>query len=160
LLAYLDQTMDENDEHAILIDQYETGREVEVDAISDGETTIIHGSMEHIERAGVNSGDSISVYPPHRIRKTTKHKLLESTVKIAEALEVKGLINIQFIIREDDVYVLEVNPRASRTIPFLSKITGVTMANLATKCILGTKLADLGYETGILPEITDQVFVK
>ncbi len=160
LLAYLDQTMDENDEHPILIDQYVTGMEVEVDAISDGETTIIPGIMEHIERAGVHSGDSISVYPPQRIRETTKQKCLEATVKIAEALEVKGLINIQFIIREDDVYVLEVNPRASRTIPFLSKITGVTMANLATKCILGTKLADLGYETGILPEITDQVFVK
>ncbi|HEX6593870.1 MAG TPA: carbamoyl-phosphate synthase large subunit [Bacillota bacterium] len=160
LLAYIDKTMDENNKHPILIDQYLTGMEVEVDAISDGETTIIPGIMEHIERAGVHSGDSISVYPPQRISDSAKQQCMEATVKIAEALEIKGLINIQFIIRNDDVYVLEVNPRASRTIPFLSKITGVTMANLATKCILGAKLKDHGYESGILPEETEQVSVK
>lgn len=138
--------------HPILIDKYLTGMEAEVDAISDGETTIVPGIMEHIERAGVHSGDSMAVYPPQRLSEAVKEKCLDAAVKISSALNVKGLINIQFIIRDEDVYVLEVNPRASRTIPFLSKITGVTMANIATKCILGEKLADMGYETGILPE--------
>ncbi|WP_152656455.1 carbamoyl-phosphate synthase large subunit [Oceanobacillus sp. CFH 90083] len=138
--------------HPILIDKYLTGMEAEVDAISDGETTIIPGIMEHIERAGVHSGDSMAVYPTQRLSESVKEKCLDAAVKISKALNVKGLINIQFIIRGEDVYVLEVNPRASRTIPFLSKITGITMANIATKCILGEQLSDMGYETAILPE--------
>ncbi|MUK89509.1 carbamoyl-phosphate synthase large subunit [Ornithinibacillus sp. L9] len=159
LQTYLEKTTNLSNEHPILIDKYITGIEVEVDAISDGETTIIPGIMEHIERSGVHSGDSIAVYPPQRISETIKQKCKDASLKIAEALQLKGLINIQFIVYDDNVYVLEVNPRASRTIPFLSKITGVTMAKLATKCILGTKLADLGYDSGILPE-DSQVSVK
>ncbi|RLL45258.1 carbamoyl-phosphate synthase large subunit [Oceanobacillus piezotolerans] len=159
LQAYLAKSDNINPEHPILIDQYLTGMEVEVDAICDGETTIIPGIMEHIERSGVHSGDSMAVYPPQRISKSINEALLDSTIKIAKALQIKGLVNIQFIVREEEVYVIEVNPRASRTIPFLSKITGVTMANIATKCILGTKLRDLGFKTGILPE-KKQVSVK
>ncbi|MBS3680115.1 carbamoyl-phosphate synthase large subunit [Ornithinibacillus massiliensis] len=152
LEAYLQKTGHITDRHPILVDKYITGIEVEVDAISDGETTIVPGIMEHIERSGVHSGDSIAVYPPQRLSEKVKEKCFEATWKISQALKVKGLVNIQFIICDEDVYVLEVNPRASRTIPFLSKITGVTMANLATRCILGEKLTDLGYTSGILPE--------
>ncbi|GAQ18858.1 carbamoyl-phosphate synthase large chain [Oceanobacillus picturae] len=159
LKAYLAKTTNMNTEHPILVDKYITGIEIEVDAISDGETTIVPGIMEHIERAGVHSGDSIAVYPPQRISETVKAKCMKAAELISEALHVKGLINIQFIVRNDEVYVLEVNPRASRTIPFLSKITRVTMANIATKCILGTRLRDIGYKTGILPE-NDYVAVK
>ncbi|WP_010649424.1 carbamoyl-phosphate synthase large subunit [Oceanobacillus massiliensis] len=159
LETYLAKSDNIDPEHPILIDKYLTGIEAEVDAISDGETTIIPGIMEHIERAGVHSGDSMAVYPPQRLSASVNEKCLDAATKIANALHVKGLINIQFIIRGQDVYVLEVNPRASRTIPFLSKITGVTMAKIATKCILGIKLKDLGYETGILPE-QSQVSVK
>src|SRR5690625_5201898 len=148
-----------NNEKPLLVDQYITGIEVDVDAISDGETTFIPGIMEHIERSGVHSGDSIAVYPPQRLSEALKEKCLQATEKIATTLGIKGLINIQFIIKDNHVYVLEVNPRASRTIPFLSKVTGVTMANLATKCILGTKLSNLDYQTGILPE-DDQVAIK
>jgi len=159
LEAYLANSESLQPEHPILIDKYITGIEVEVDAISDGETTIIPGIMEHIERAGVHSGDSMAVYPPQRLSENVRQKCLHAATKIAEGFNVKGLINIQFIIQDEDVYILEVNPRASRTIPFLSKITGITMANIATKCILGTKLSDLGYETGIMPE-KNQVSVK
>lgn len=159
LESYLAKTDHVADSHPILIDKYITGMEVEVDAISDGDTVIIPGIMEHIERAGVHSGDSIAVYPPQRISESVKQKCLDAATRIAHALQVKGLINIQFIVCDQEVYVLEVNPRASRTIPFLSKITGVTMANIATKCILGEKLQEMGYVTGILPE-DDQVSVK
>jgi len=159
LKTYLDQTDSIRPEHPILIDKYIIGIEAEVDAISDGETTIIPGIMEHIERAGVHSGDSMAIYPPQRLTEEAKRKCLDAATKIAESLQVKGLINIQFIIRGTDVYILEVNPRASRTIPFLSKVTGLSMANIATKCILGKDLAEEGYKTGILPE-KDQVFVK
>src|SRR5699024_2452879 len=117
------------------------------------------GIMEHIERAGVHSGDSIAVYPPQRISEIVKEKILDATDKIAKTLGVIGLINIQFIIQDDDVYVLEVNPRASRTIPFLSKITGITMANIATRCILGETLAGKGFKTEIYREM-DKVYVK
>ena len=158
LHGYLAKNTVTND-HPVLIDKYITGIEVEVDAISDGETTIIPGIMEHIERSGVHSGDSIAVYPPQRLNEDVKQKCLQAAARIAKALNVRGLINIQFIIKDNEVYVIEVNPRASRTIPFLSKITGITMANLATKCILGIKLSELGYETKILPE-NQEVAVK
>ncbi|WP_077622082.1 carbamoyl-phosphate synthase large subunit [Sediminibacillus massiliensis] len=159
LYNYLKKTNNIKHTHPILIDKYLTGIEMEVDAISDGETIIIPGLMEHIERAGVHSGDSIAVYPTQRISETIKRKCEEATMKIARKLQVKGLINIQFVVHDNEVYVLEVNPRASRTIPFLSKITGVTMANIATKCIIGEKLEDMGYDNGILPE-SDLVSVK
>ncbi|WP_099158018.1 carbamoyl-phosphate synthase large subunit [Virgibacillus ndiopensis] len=159
LHAYLAKSIDTDNGHPILIDKYITGIEVEVDAISDGETVIVPGIMEHIERSGVHSGDSIAVYPPQRISEAVKQDCMEATIKIARGLNIKGLVNIQFIIRDGEVFVLEVNPRASRTIPFLSKITGVTMANLATRCILGESLMSMGYESGILPE-QDAVSVK
>ncbi|GAE91701.1 carbamoyl-phosphate synthase large chain [Gracilibacillus boraciitolerans JCM 21714] len=144
LESYLAKTNHIKHKHPVLIDKYLTGIEVEVDAISDGETTIIPGIMEHIERAGVHSGDSIAVYPSQRLSKETKQTCVDITIKIAERMGVKGLINIQFVVHQHKVYVLEVNPRASRTIPFLSKITGVTMANLATRCIIGQSLANMG----------------
>ena len=159
LSNYLQKIGSINPEKPLLIDQYITGIEVDIDAISDGETTFVPGIMEHIERSGVHSGDSIAVYPPQRLSEAVKQKCLEATNKIARELQVIGLINIQFIIKNEDVYVIEVNPRASRTIPFLSKITGVTMANIATKCILGEKLADKGFKTEILPEC-NHVYVK
>ncbi|MBO1005216.1 carbamoyl-phosphate synthase large subunit [Pseudogracilibacillus auburnensis] len=159
LSIYLQKISSINPEKPLLIDQYITGIEVDIDAISDGETTFVPGIMEHIERAGVHSGDSIAVYPPQRLSEAVKQKCLHATDKIAKALEVIGLINIQFIIQHDDVYVIEVNPRASRTIPFLSKITGITMANIATKCILGEKLAHKGFKTEIYEEC-ENVYVK
>src|SRR5699024_8657326 len=152
LHAYLAKSGNNHDRHPILIDSYITGIEVEVDAISDGETVIVPGIMEHIERSGVHSGDSIAVYPPQRLSESTKQNCMEQTKKIARYLQVKGLINIQFIVRGNEVFVLEVNPRASRTIPFLSKITGLTMASMATRCILGESLSEKGYVSEILPE--------
>ncbi|KGP71388.1 carbamoyl-phosphate synthase large subunit [Pontibacillus yanchengensis] len=159
LKRYIEEAVQIHQDHPVLIDRYMTGIEIEVDAISDGETVIVPGVMEHIERAGVHSGDSIAVYPTQRITDQQKQRCVENTVKIAKELGIKGLINIQFVLHEDEIYVLEVNPRASRTVPFLSKITGVTMANVATKVILGTKLAELGFVDGVLPEPED-VFVK
>ncbi|WP_226037962.1 carbamoyl-phosphate synthase large subunit [Aquibacillus saliphilus] len=159
LYGYLKKSNKIEHKHPVLIDKYLTGIEVEVDAISDGVTTIIPGIMEHIERAGVHSGDSIAVYPTQRISEEVKKQCVDITLKIAARLEVKGLINIQFVVHKNEVYVLEVNPRASRTIPFLSKITGVTMANLATRCIIGQSLNELGYQAGVLPE-PEHVSVK
>ena len=159
LTRYIDKISEINKEKPLLVDQYITGIEVDIDAVSDGTTTVVPGIMEHIERAGVHSGDSIAVYPPQRLSEEIKQRCLEATDKIARALQVVGLINIQFIIQKEEVYVIEVNPRASRTIPFISKITGMTMANIATQCILGTKLADKGFTTEILPEC-EQVYVK
>jgi carbamoyl-phosphate synthase large subunit len=115
--------------------------------------------MEHIERAGVHSGDSIAVYPPQTLSADVIEKIVDYTVKLARGLRIVGLLNIQFVISDSDVYVLEVNPRSSRTVPFLSKITGAPMANLATKAILGAKLAEMGYETGVCPT-SEGVFVK
>src|SRR5690625_3945020 len=159
LKNYLAKVSEIDDEHPILVDKYLTGIEVDVDAISDGDTVLIPGIMEHIERAGVHSGDSIAIYPPQRISKQAKQNCIDATIKIAKDLQIKGLINIQFIIQGDDVYVIEVNPRASRTIPFLSKITRISMANLASKCMLGKSLNTMGYKTGLLEE-KDFVYVK
>src|SRR5690606_9500788 len=159
LRNYLNIVTNISEDKPLLIDQYITGIEVDIDAISDGKTTFVPGIMEHIERAGVHSGDSIAVYPPNRLSESIKKKCLEATDKIAKELEVVGLINIQLIIHEEEVYVIEVNPRASRTIPFLSKVTGITMANLATKCILGESLQNKGFKTEIYPE-SENVYVK
>ncbi|MFV8827084.1 carbamoyl-phosphate synthase large subunit [Alkalihalobacterium sp. APHAB7] len=152
LLNYMENAVKINPKHPVLIDRYLTGKEIEVDAISDGENVYIPGIMEHIERAGVHSGDSIAVYPPQTLSAEIKEKVIERTISLARGLNIIGLLNIQFVLHEDEVYVLEVNPRSSRTVPFLSKITGVAMANLATKAILGKKLPELGYETGYHPE--------
>jgi carbamoyl-phosphate synthase large subunit len=139
-------------EHPILVDKYLMGREVEVDGVFDGEDILIPGIMEHLERAGIHSGDSISVYPPLHIEDKHKQIILQYTRDLAKALGVIGLVNIQFIIYNDGVYVIEVNPRSSRTIPYISKVTGVPIIDLATKVMLGAKLKDLGYGTGIYPE--------
>jgi len=139
-------------EHPILVDKYLMGREVEVDGVFDGEDVLIPGIMEHIERAGVHSGDSISVYPSIHVEDKHKQTILRYTRDLAKALGVIGLINIQFIIYDDDVYVIEVNPRSSRTIPYISKVTGVPIIDLATKVMVGQKLKDLGYGTGIYKE--------
>ncbi|ATA59469.1 Carbamoyl-phosphate synthase catalytic subunit [Geobacillus stearothermophilus] len=159
LLHYMEHAVRVNPQHPVLVDRYITGKEVEVDAIADGETVVIPGIMEHIERAGVHSGDSIAVYPPQTLSDDVIAKITDYTVKLARGLHIVGLLNIQFVVAGSDVYVLEVNPRSSRTVPFLSKITGVPMANLATKAILGAKLADMGYETGVCP-VRPGVYVK
>ena len=139
-------------EHPILVDKYLMGREVEVDGVFDGEDLLIPGIMEHVERAGVHSGDSISVYPPIHIEDKHKQTILKYTYQLSKALGVIGLVNIQFVIYDDTVYVIEVNPRSSRTIPYISKVTGVPIIDLATKVMLGQKLKDLGYGTGIYKE--------
>lgn len=156
---YMTNAVNENSEHPILIDRYLTGKEVEVDAISDGETVVIPGIMEHIERAGVHSGDSIAVYPPQNVSQKEIDTLVDYTKRLAKGLNVIGLMNIQYVLHEGTVYVIEVNPRSSRTVPFLSKITGVPMANLAMKAILGAKLKDMGYESGLVPE-KEGIYVK
>ncbi len=139
-------------EHPILIDKYLLGKELEVDAISDGEDILIPGIMEHLERAGVHSGDSISVYPPQTISERHKNIIVNYTCKLAKALDVKGIINIQFVLYDDKIYVIEVNPRSSRTVPYISKVTNIPMVNLATKVVLGYKLKSLGYGTGLYKE--------
>lgn len=159
LLQYMENAVRVNPDHPVLIDRYLEGKEVEVDAISDGKDVFIPGIMEHIERAGVHSGDSIAVYPPQKLTQKQKDLIIERTIAMAKGLGIVGLLNIQFVLHRDEVYVLEVNPRSSRTVPFLSKITGVPMANLATRVILGTSLRELGYETGYGPE-QEEVFVK
>ncbi|AZI46853.1 carbamoyl-phosphate synthase (glutamine-hydrolyzing) large subunit [Bacillus velezensis] len=159
LLHYMKNAVKINPQHPVLIDRYLTGKEIEVDAVSDGETVVIPGIMEHIERAGVHSGDSIAVYPPQSLSEDIKKKIEQYTVALAKGLNIIGLLNIQFVLSQGEVYVLEVNPRSSRTVPFLSKITKIPMANLATKVILGQKLADFGYQEGLQPE-QQGVYVK
>ena len=139
-------------EHPILVDKYLQGKEIEVDAICDGEDILIPGIMEHIERAGIHSGDSISVYPARTISDTAKKTIEEYTRRLAKSLHVIGMINIQFIVCGEDVYVIEVNPRSSRTVPYISKVTGIPIVPLADKMILGYKLRELGYEPGLQPE--------
>ncbi|WP_340296531.1 carbamoyl-phosphate synthase large subunit [Staphylococcus coagulans] len=156
---YMKEAVKASPEHPVLVDRYLTGKEIEVDAICDGDTVIIPGIMEHIERAGVHSGDSIAVYPPQTLTQDEIDTLEAYTIKLAKGLNVIGLINIQFVLAHDGVYVLEVNPRSSRTVPFLSKITEIPMAQLAMKAIMGQKLAELGFEPGIQP-YQEGVFVK
>ena len=139
-------------ENPVLIDKYMMGTEVEVDAICDGEDFLIPGIMEHIERAGVHSGDSISVYPAQNLSRRIRDTLVTYTQRLALALNVKGLINVQYVVYNHSVYVIEVNPRSSRTVPYISKVTGVPMVSLATRIALGEKLKDLGYGTGLYPE--------
>ena len=139
-------------EHPILVDKYLIGKEIEVDAVCDGEDIVIPGIMEHIERAGIHSGDSISVYPAQTISKTAKATIEEYTKRLAKALHVIGMINIQFIVCGEEVYVIEVNPRSSRTVPYISKVTGIPIVPLAAKAIMGYKLKDMGYTPGLQPE--------
>ena len=139
-------------DHPILVDKYLQGKEIEVDAVCDGTDILIPGIMEHIERTGIHSGDSISVYPAPTIDKVVKEKIAEYTRRLAKALHVKGLINIQFIAIGEDVYVIEVNPRSSRTVPYISKVTGIPIVDLATEVIIGKTIRELGYEPGLQPE--------
>ncbi|TGB04981.1 carbamoyl-phosphate synthase large subunit [Halobacillus salinus] len=159
LQSYLKDNVAVYNGHPILIDKYMTGMEIEVDAISDGEDVFIPGIMEHIERAGVHSGDSMAVYPTQRLSAQLEQQCIDATTKIARELNMKGLINIQFVVHDGTAYVLEVNPRASRTVPFLSKITGVPMAKLATNVILGNKLTEYGYRSGVAKK-PEGVYVK
>ena len=157
---YMEIILRSKQEHPVLIDKYLSGREIEVDAICDGTDVLIPGIMEHIERTGVHSGDSISVYPAVNIDDALAKKIFEITEKLCMALKVKGLINVQYVLYENEIYVIEVNPRASRTVPYISKVTGVPMCELATKVSVGEKLFALGYSSGIAkipPYITVKV---
>ncbi|MDC7952269.1 carbamoyl-phosphate synthase large subunit [Liquorilactobacillus mali] len=149
---YLEHNAKAAIDHPILVDAYLEGMECEVDAICDGKDVLLPGIMEHIEHAGVHSGDSMAVYPPQSFSEDIKQQIVDATKKLAVALKCVGIMNIQFIIHDNEAYVLEVNPRASRTVPFLSKITGIEMAQVATKVILGQSLKELGFKSGLYPE--------
>lgn len=159
LRSYMRTAVKASPEHPVLVDSYIVGRECEVDAISDGNQVLIPGVMEHIERAGVHSGDSMAVYPPQTLSQSIKDTIADYTKRLAIGLNCIGMMNIQFVIKDETVYVIEVNPRASRTVPFLSKVTDIPMAQVATRLILGETLSDLGYEDGLYPE-AEQVHVK
>ncbi len=152
IIEYMDIINRHTQEHPVLVDKYLMGKEIEVDAVCDGEDILIPGIMEHIERAGIHSGDSISVYPAQTITPKIKRVLEDYTKKLANSLHVIGLINIQFIVYQDEVYVIEVNPRSSRTVPYISKVTGIPIVDLATKVIAGDKIRELGYTPGLQPE--------
>lgn len=152
LEEYLHDHVDIAADHPILVDDYLDGRECDVDAICDGKTVLLPGIMEHIEHAGVHSGDSMAVYPPQTFTDEVKEKITDVTRKLALKLNCIGIMNIQFIVRDGQVYVIEVNPRASRTVPFLSKITGIEMAQVATRVIMGENLTEQGYKDGLAPE--------
>ncbi|HEY3265662.1 MAG TPA: carbamoyl-phosphate synthase large subunit [Armatimonadota bacterium] len=159
LRRYMKYVVEVSPDAPILVDKYVLGKEVEVDVIGDGEDCLIPGIMEHIERAGVHSGDSMAVYPPQSLSDNVIEQVCQHAIRLARALEVRGLMNIQFVVENEIAYVIEVNPRASRTVPYLSKITGVPMVSLATRIMLGEKLADMGYKSG-LREPGDSVAVK
>ena len=159
LAAIIARAVAVDDERPVRIDAYLEGMELDVDAVTDGVDVLIPGLIEHVERAGVHSGDSIGVYPPQRISAADQQLVVDAITRIALAVGVRGLINGQFIVRDDGVYLLEVNPRASRTVPFLSKVTGVPMVELATRVALGERLADLGWRGGLVPA-RDFVAVK
>ena len=152
LTLYLEDAFKKDKDNPVLIDRYLNGKELEVDAICDGTDVFIPGIMEHLERAGVHSGDSISIYPPQNVSEDMKKKIMDVTRRISVALKVIGMINIQFIEFRGDLYIIEVNPRSSRTVPYITKVTGVPVIELATRVMLGEKLADMGYSSGINPE--------
>ena len=153
LRYYLTHAVQASPDRPVLVDRYMQGTEVEVDAVSDGNDVLIPGIMEHIERAGVHSGDSIAVYPPITLSEEIRNTVVDYTVRMARALKVKGIINVQYVVHENKLYVIEVNPRCSRTVPFLSKVTKVPMINLATRAAMGQSLASLGYSTGLLEPV-------
>lgn len=159
LREYMRTAVKASPDHPVLVDSYLCGNECEVDAISDGEDVLIPGIMEHIERAGVHSGDSMAVYPAQSLSFEIKERIADYTKRLAIGLNCIGMMNIQFVIYKEEVYVIEVNPRASRTVPFLSKVTGIPMAQIATQLILGKTLKELGYADGLYPE-SKQVYVK
>ncbi|MGB4508621.1 MAG: carbamoyl-phosphate synthase (glutamine-hydrolyzing) large subunit, partial [Syntrophomonadaceae bacterium] len=149
--VYMQTAVKVTQEHPVLVDKYLLGKEIEVDAVCDGETVVIPGIMQHIERAGVHSGDSMAVFPAHDISNFITGKVIDYTEKLARELNVKGLINIQFVEFQGELYVLEVNPRSSRTVPFISKVSGIPLVKLAVQAMLGRRLADIGYGTGLIP---------
>ena len=149
LKHYMSSAVKASAEHPVLVDHYLQGTEVEVDAICDGKEVLIPGIMEHVERAGVHSGDSIAVYPPRSLSESVIQTIIEYTNKMALGLEVKGMINIQYIVRDEQVYVIEVNPRSSRTVPFMSKVASVPMVNVATKCAMGKSIREQGFTPGL-----------
>ncbi|MFW7431843.1 carbamoyl-phosphate synthase large subunit [Vagococcus carniphilus] len=159
LKRYMKEAVKASPEHPVLIDRYLVGVECEVDAICDGQHVLLPGIMEHIEKAGVHSGDSMAVYPPQSLSETVIQKIVEYTKKLALGLNCRGMMNVQFIAQNEEVFVIEVNPRASRTAPFLSKVTGIPMAQIATKCILGQSLEVLGFEDGLYKE-SEMVHIK
>ncbi len=152
LIHYVQSAVDLSTEHPALIDKYILGKEVEVDAIGDGEEILIPGIMEHIERAGVHSGDSMSAYLSYSISENVKKNIVDYTIRLGKVLKVSGIFNIQFVVADEEAYVLEVNPRASRTVPIMSKVTEVPMVKLATMAMVGRKLKDMGYSEGLFPE--------
>ena len=152
IIEFMDIINQHVQKHPVLIDKYLMGKEIEVDAVCDGENIVIPGIMEHIERAGIHSGDSISVYPAQDLSDRIKRVIVDYTRKLAMSLHVIGLINIQYILYRDEIYVIEANPRSSRTVPYISKVTGIPIVDLATRAILGEKLTDMGYEPGLQPE--------
>ncbi len=151
LRDYMSRAVKVTPDHPVLVDRYMQGTEVEVDAISDGMDVLIPGIMEHVERAGVHSGDSIAVYPPRTLSSKVLYTIIDYTKRLAVALHVKGLLNIQFVVVNDEVYIIEVNPRSSRTVPFLSKVTDTKMVNLATRIALGASLKEVSDRTGMIP---------
>ncbi|PSL24847.1 carbamoyl-phosphate synthase large subunit [Planomicrobium soli] len=159
LRYYMEHAVEASPEHPVLVDRYLTGIELEVDAISDGENVLIPGIMEHIERAGVHSGDSIAVYPTQNITQAQLDTLVDYTTRLAKGLNIIGLLNIQYVISKGEVFVIEVNPRSSRTVPFMSKITNIPMANIATKAILGQNIVEQGFTPGLAP-LSKGVYVK
>ena len=159
LRSYMRTSTEVSSERPILVDKYITGQEAEVDVICDGETCLLPGIMEHIERAGVHSGDSMAVYPPQTLSPKIIAQIEDYAIRVARALKIKGLMNIQYVIDGEQAYIIEVNPRASRTVPYLSKISGVPMVDLATRVMMGEKLSDLGFQNGLYPT-PKQVAVK
>jgi len=159
LQDYMQRAVKVSNDHPVLIDSYLVGQEAEVDVLSDGQTAVIPGIMEHIERAGVHSGDSMSVYPPQYLSQSVQDQIVQAAIALSKAMNTIGLMNVQFVIHENKAYVIEVNPRASRTVPFISKVTHLPLAQLATRVMLGEKLADMGFETGLVPA-DDMVHVK
>lgn len=151
LRDYIGRAVRISNAHPVLIDSYLSGQEAEVDVIADGTTAVIPGIMEHIERAGVHSGDSMAVYPPQRMSEKVQAEIISAATKLASALHTVGIMNVQFVIHNNKAYVIEVNPRASRTVPFISKVSGVPMTQLATAVMLGRKLSDYGYASGLVP---------
>ena len=141
-MAIINRTIQD---HPVLVDKYLMGQEVEVDAICDGRDILIPGVMEHIDRAGIHSGDSISVYPAVSLSRKVQDTIVDYTRRLASALQVVGMMNIQFIVYNETVYIIEVNPRSSRTVPYISKVTGIPAIALATRAMLGERLADMGY---------------
>ena len=149
LLRYMEYVVDVSPDAPILVDKYVIGKEAEVDVIGDGVDCLVPGIMEHIERAGVHSGDSMAVFPPQSLSQHVQDKMVDYAIRVARALKIVGLMNIQFVLEGEEVYIIEVNPRSSRTVPYLSKITGVPMVRVATRCMLGESLKSMGYETGL-----------